>query len=164
MRLLDNEKQLTMNKLQLLFCLLLINSFAFSQNKNEIIEWQKNNPDVIFIEKNDSSTELIEKLDSKGIKYIIFNNEVQESDILNFTTKNSIKSDYYQLRGYNVKMNEAQFVKEWFAIHPDIKVISNSSLANFSSEKIEYYRSIDALFLQGEIITMQDLKNYDNEH
>jgi translation initiation factor IF-2 len=153
-----------MNKLQLLFCLLIINSFAFSQNNNEIIEWQKNNPDVIFIEKNDASNDLIEKLDTKGIKYIIFNNEVQESDILNFTSTNSLKSDYYHLDGFNVRMEEAQFVKEWFASHTDIKVFTKSAILAFSPDQIENYRLIDALILEGEIITMQDLKNYDNEH
>lgn len=164
MRLLDNEKQMIMNKLQLLFCLLIINGFAFSQNNNEIIEWQKNNPDVIFIEKNDASNELIEKLDSKGIKYVIFNNEVKESDILNFTENNSLKSDYYQLDGFNVRNEEAQFVKNWFSTHTDIKVLSKSAIVNFNNDQIEHYRSINALILEGEIITMQDLKNYDNEH
>jgi hypothetical protein len=153
-----------MKKLQFLFCLLIINSFAFSQNNSEIIEWQKNNPDVIFIEKNDVSNELIEKLDSKGIKYIIFNNEVQESDILNFTSKNSIKSEYYQFDGFNVRMEEAQFVKNWFSTHTDIKVFTKSAVANFSNDQFEFYRSINALILEGEIITMQDLKNYDNVH
>jgi hypothetical protein len=149
----------------LLFIFLFYSSFLLrAQEELSVSEWQKNNPDVIFIEKNDASTELIEKLDSKGIKYIIFNNDVQESDILNFTNQNSLKKDYYQFDGFSVRTEEAQFVKNWFSTHTDIKVLTKSAVANFSNDQIEFYRSIDALILDGEIITMQDLKNYENEH
>ncbi|MFN6076861.1 MAG: hypothetical protein ACK46Y_14965, partial [Fluviicola sp.] len=76
----------------LLFIFLFYSSFLLrAQEELSVSEWQKNNSDVVFIEKNDASNELIEKLDSKGIKYIIFNNDVQESDILNFTNQNSLK-------------------------------------------------------------------------
>jgi hypothetical protein len=153
-----------MNKLLLLFCLLIINGFAFSQNNQGIIEWQKNNPDVLIIEKNDASSELIEKLNSKGVKYIIFDNELKETDILNYSNNGSLKKDYYQIDGFNVRMEEAQFVKEWFASHSDIKVFTNSSINEFTSDEIDYYKSINALILEGELITMQDLKNYENEH
>ena len=153
-----------MNNLRLLFCLLIINGFALSQTNNEIKEWQEKNPDVLFLEKNDVTNELIERFNSLGIKYIIFENEIKESDILTFTSNNNLKAGYYQLDGYNVKMEEAQFVKEWFAIHPDIKVISNSVASQLTTDQFNFYKSIDALILEGEIITMKDLKNYDNEH
>ncbi|MFN5984698.1 MAG: hypothetical protein ACK479_14620 [Fluviicola sp.] len=149
----------------LLFIFLFYSSFLLrAQEELSVSEWQKNNSDVVFIEKNDASNELIEKLDSKGIKYIIFNNDVQESDILNFTNQNSLKKDYYQFDGFSVRTEEAQFVKNWFSTHTDIKVLTKSAVANFSNDQIEFYRSIDALILDGEIITMQDLKNYENEH
>ncbi|MFN6084771.1 MAG: hypothetical protein ACK476_07565 [Fluviicola sp.] len=149
----------------LLFIFLFYSSFLLrAQEELSFSEWQKNNSDVVFIEKNDASNELIEKLDSKGIKYIIFNNDVQESDILNFTNQNSLKKDYYQFDGFSVRTEEAQFVKNWFSTHTDIKVLTKSAVANFSNDQIEFYRSIDALILDGEIITMQDLKNYENEH
>lgn len=153
-----------MNNLRLLFCLLIINGFALSQSNNEIKEWQEKNPDILLIEKNDATDELIEQFNSLGIKYIIFENEIKESDILTFTSNISLKVSYYQLDGYNVKMEEAQFVKEWFAGHPDIKVISNSVASQLTSDQFNFYKSIDALILEGEIITMKDLKNYDNEH
>ena len=149
----------------LLFIFLFYSSFLLrAQEELSVSEWQKNNSDVVFIEKNDASNELIEKLDSKGIKYIIFNNDVQESDILNFTNQNSLKKDYYQFDGFSVRTEEAQFVKNWFSTHTDMKVLTKSAVANFSNDQIEFYRSIDALILDGEIITMQDLKNYENEH
>ncbi|MFN6076948.1 MAG: hypothetical protein ACK46Y_15420, partial [Fluviicola sp.] len=72
--------------------------------------------------------------------------------------------DYYQFDGFSVRTEEAQFVKNWFSTHTDIKVLTKSAVANFSNDQIEFYRSIDALILDGEIITMQDLKNYENEH
>ncbi len=98
------------------------------------------------------------------MKYIIFDNELKETDILNYSNNGSLKKDYYQIDGFNVRMEEAQFVKEWFASHYDIKVFTNSSINEFTSDEIDYYKSINALILEGELITMQDLKNYENEH
>lgn len=153
-----------MNNLRLLFCLLIINGSAFAQKNQEIKEWQEKNPNVLFIEKNDASTELIEKMNLLGLQYIVYENELTENDILTFTNNNSLKSDYYQIDGYNVRIEESQFVKEWLASHQDIKILLHSQISQLTPEQISQYQSISALFLEGDIITMNDLKNYDNEH
>ncbi len=153
-----------MKTLQLLLGICFFSSgVGFSQTSSEIAEWQALRSAVFFIEESDASEELIEKLTLSGKQVVIYSQEIKFSDLADIHSPD-LKGGFYQIDGYLVNRSEADFVKNWMGTHQEIKLFTKTAAELLSEEEINAYRSIEALFLLGETITITDLKNYDYAH
>jgi hypothetical protein len=134
-------------------CLFLL-SFSIQAQSNTK-QWKSANPTVLLIEESDVTPDLLKSLEDNKSSYIIYTNELKQSDIENFEA--SLKDNSEQLR---MRESEAEVIKIWFGEHPDVKIIKRSDYNNLNDDKKAIYEGEHALILETDVITLQDIENY----
>ena len=126
---------------------------TYAQSNEE--QWVKINSTVLLIEEADLTPELLNELEEKKTQYIIYSNELKQSDIDIYEA--SLNNSATAFKTANI---QADAIKEWLAKHPDIKIVTRSDYDNCSQDKKAVYETINALILETDEITIQDIENY----
>lgn len=140
-----------------IFC--IISNFSFTQSQ-DLINWQSAHPEVSFIEKSDFIQFTQEEISKLNNNYIVFDDEIQLSDIESFDILSMQQDQPILLANWVIKKSEAQFIKDWLATHADVKIIKNSEYSSLSQNQKNEYQSAHALILSGEILTRADILTY----
>ncbi|MFT5860798.1 MAG: hypothetical protein ACI865_002913 [Flavobacteriaceae bacterium] len=138
------------------FCLLLFNSHS----QRDIAEWQSSHPDVLFIQSDDFNGLSQESLDILKTDYIVYDAEITFEDIRMYENENSNRHDELNPEKYH----EANRIKVWLGMHIGVKVITNSYYAALSIKHKTKFEGPDFILLEGDIITLRDIENYENIH
>ena len=74
------------------------------------------------------------------------------------STEKSTENNQSTLKDKEIQ--EKHYIKNWLGSHPNLKIITHSHYNTLNQEQIEAYQQVQALFLNGEEITMVDIYNY----
>lgn len=148
-----------MKKYQILVLTFFTAFYSFSQ-KNEVENWQKNNPQVEFISQerfNSLSSEELKIL--KKQEYIIFYEQITESDINKYAASkgiNGVNTKQYQSAGK--PKGDAEFIKEWIEQNRDVKILKRSVFNSLQANEQELILNDNKhLILATDEITKEDL-------
>ena len=136
-------------------CSFLFIATGLNAQTNSIHQWIEAHPSVLFVESADASPEFLENLDLNGVDYIIYQEEILESDISTFESKTK------PLDIEALDESEATQIKMWLAEHRDVKIVKHSDFKQLNDTKQALYQSINALILNGETITIEDINEYE---
>lgn len=139
---------------------LFFSMFTFSQNENTVEAWRNSHPSVLIIEQS-TYNEFDETQKSLLKDFILIEDELTINDIQNFELQSKTIA---QLEKPMFLIKDGEFIKNWIAQHPDIKILKQSYFQSLSIEKQNLYEDLGHLILAGEIITKEDLINYNNTH
>lgn len=149
-------------KVALPIAFLAVSQFAISQNL-EVQKWQENNPHVLFIEATDYAELSEQKKALLGSEFIVFNDKISQQDIANYlTSKSDIESTTKSIIDSNSP--NADEVKAWLAKNSDLKIISNDYFSSLNQVEQQVYLEADALIYQGEHLTIEDIRQYNESH
>lgn len=149
-----------MKKYILLMCVAWLQTAyneAFGQSDSRIATWVSTHPSVhIFSEANYNqlSSDFKSKLKDQ---VIVYKNKLTFDDLMAYDELE--KSDVVSSQTV-IKDKDAQIIKNWFVTHPDIKIIKQSEFQSMTEERRTMYQSAEALILNGEYITLEDIANY----
>jgi len=133
--------------------------WGFSQT-DEIAEWQKTHPRVILIEVNDFTPKFEKSLIAQNQDYIVYDYEVSIDQLIAFDSNSYKKSSLIEGKDDD----EKQIIKDWLGENQSIKIVTQSNFENEGKANRDYLMSINALILQGETLTAQDIENYEASH
>lgn len=144
-----------MNKITLFITLFSFSGWVQGQTPAEI---QITQP--AFIHVNDLANFDQEELALLKANYVVFDGELTEEKIHELVSTAAIHKINQGTVGQSLKPVDQQYVKEWLALHPEVKIVTRS-LYSASSENIrnEYDKS-RCLILSGEVVTREDILNY----
>lgn len=149
-----------MNKL--LICLGFLGiAMNLSAQKEEIILFQKLHPEVSFISKDRYLLFSNEEIDLLKNNYVLFDNNIQESDLIEFEGRTGIKPKSTGATN-QTEMSDEQtiYVKIWLANHPQVKIVKHSEYEALSeADKIVYVNN-HCMILIGEVVTITDIDLY----
>lgn len=141
---------------QLILTLLLLSGTTFSQ---DITKWIEQHPHVLLINSKDASTEFLEKLDEASAGYIIYTDEVSSQDI-ELYEQNQFSKGSLEHIDYN--SGDAEFVKMWLALNPEVKIIPHDIFESMSTTEQLSYQSKGSMILDGNVITLSDIERYED--
>lgn len=128
-----------------------------------ITDWQRMHPDVTFIE----ATEFAQMSDDKkaliGDNIIVFNEQIKAVDIEIYEASHQSKSTH-QLTDPKEEADYGEFIKRWRANHSDVKIVRRSHFNAMDPAKQALYVETGAMILQNELITYQDIIDYESTH
>lgn len=130
---------------------------AFGQSDSRIAAWVSTHPSVhIFSEANYNqlSSDFKSKLKDQ---VIVYKNKLTFDDLMAYDELE--KSDPVSSQTA-IKTKDAQIIKNWLGTHPDIKIIKQSEFQTMTEERQTMYQSAEALILNGEYLTIEDIANY----
>lgn len=140
-----------MKKLLLPFiCFFGFISLGSAQTSTEIQFWQSKNPDKILMKQSVFNQLTLEKQEKISNKVVFLENLTQE--FLSSVNKSASSP----LTG----IEEEAFIKEWLALHPEIKIVNRSVFMTADSQQQEAYLNLNCMILKGEEITVEDIENY----
>lgn len=143
-----------------LFSTLLLVALPLIGLSQDIASWQQTHPQILFIEVNDLNHMEDDVIASLGDNVIIYQEEITYSDIEAFEFQS--KSNSQEAEVINGKDDaELQFIKEWMARNPDIKLIKRSYFDSLDAARKKVYKQPNALILIGERITSKDIHLYE---
>ena len=132
----------------------------FSQKENAI-EFQKNNSDLSFISKETFNSFSTEEVSMLKDKYIVFENEIENIDLSNYTTPTSFKSASSDpILGTDESNNVFNELKIWTALHPTVTIIKRSDFNDLSNANKQMYLDNHYLILIGDTLTFLDTQLY----
>lgn len=138
-----------------LFLIGLFFSASFAQQS--VQEWQESHPNVLFIESSDYNA--LSENDQSFLKdFIVYNTEISIEDIQLYESEN-LKST---VELTPEKISEGNEIKNWLGVHNGVKVIPNSYYAPLSDKDKTRFQNSNFLVLEGEVITLRDIENYEN--
>lgn len=137
-----------------LILLLIFSLGAFISQSQSIQDWQKKHPDILLINEVDATENYIQILDKKGIQYIVYSGDININAI-EVATSSTAKSSIYSLND-----PKADDIKNWIALHSDVKILTQSTFQSLDSLTKQFYLEINALIMSGELLTMEDIRNY----
>jgi hypothetical protein len=147
----------------LVYCLFAFSYCTFSQQEtlSEVSVWINEHPDIIFIEENNLQNFSKEELAKFSGKYIVFNNEIHEQDILKYDPAYLDKTlDNKEPHSSKKEVTTQDQVKMWLDKNAHVKIVKRSEyLAESSAVQTEYIGN-KCLILRGERITIEDVNNY----
>lgn len=137
-------------------------SFCSFGQQHEIQAWQKAHPDVTFINQDDLDQFSEKDLNRIG-KYIIYTDEIQLQDIEYYEAQKTNEVNDSQFI-FDARDSEAAYIKTWISEHLDIKILKASYFSQLDSESQERYINSSAMILNGELVTVKDIYNYESNH
>lgn len=147
------------------YLLILIGFFfvnlSYSQEIN-IPEWQKTHPEVLFMEQETYSLLSEEQLDKIGQSIIVFNVEIQESDIKTYLTQKSSK--LHPNAQFDYSDPNAEFIKQWIGQNKHITIISLQDFNALSMIDRAKLNENNTLVFDGDFLTLNDIEGYEESH
>lgn len=140
----------------LFFFFLLLSGTTLSQ---DITTWIEQHPHVLLINSRDASTEFLEKLNEASAGYIIYTDEVTSQDIELYEQNQFAKGQSEHL---DYKSGDAEFVKMWLALHPDVKIIPHDIYESMSTTEQLSYQTNGSMILDGNVITLADIERFED--
>ena len=148
----------------LLFSFVLLGFSLFSQKNEAISNWIQKNQDVVFIESENLANFSEFEIKKLSNRFIVFNSEIKESDILDFEKKNGIfhesVTEHQTVTVEKESTNPKIQVLNWLNANSEIKIVTQSEFQSADSFAKEEYISKKCMILSGESITIEDIKNY----
>ena len=132
---------------------------CYSQ-QSEIADWQKKHPHILFVEQADYTPEFKAQLESLNREVIVYTDEITMDVINSYTSVFQEKTTLSNA----VRIEDLDAIKVWLSQNQDLKIVPRSV---FNSESESYQNEIlesDALVLQGEKITLEDIEIYEATH
>jgi hypothetical protein len=127
-----------------------------------VAEWQKTHPEILFIEQETYNSFSEEQLNKLGQDIIVFNHEIQESDIKSFLTQKSSK--LHPNAQFDYSDPNADYIKQWIGLNKHIPIISLQEYNTLSMEERYKLNEKDALVFDGDFLTLNDIEEYEESH
>jgi hypothetical protein len=151
-----------MGKLYLITGFVFVLAFTSSAQNTEVSDWVASHPSVNFINENKLHHFSADDLALMDGKYIVFQGEITEKDIVAFDPSYLDKKDHNgpDEISVNTKFDKATYVKIWQANNPSVKIVKRSDY-NMSdpSTQLEYVNR-GCLILIGDVVTKEDIDLY----
>lgn len=144
-----------MKKTLLLLTASIAVTASYAQKNNEIASWMSQHPTAYVISEANYDKMSQARKDQLQDRIIVYKNEITIEQLV----------AYAPLKSTNVQPDPARDsdlaeIKEWLALHPDVKIIQRSQYNSMTNADQTMYQEIHALILVGEAIAVQDIRNY----
>ena len=149
-----------MRKSLLLISLLSVSN-AFSQQVDNLSSWQKTHPQVVVIEKLDYTHLTDEQKLILGENLIIFDKEFTQADIEKYEANKLNQSDVSRTQ---ISEEDAGEIKTWLHFHPDVKILHREYYDSLSAIDRELYDAHEVVIIEGKVLTIQDIENYESQN
>jgi hypothetical protein len=147
-------------KYLLIFLSAGIFSVVCHAQQNEIADWQKKHPTVLFVEQSDYTIEFQQQLAPLNREVIVYQGEITMEDINSYAAAHQEKSTIFSVE----REEDLEAIKIWLSEHPDLKIVARSVFLAQLQKEQDFLIGSDAMILQGEKITLQDIENYEATH
>jgi len=145
-----------MRKWILLLALSNLNHYAKGQTTTEINQWIAQHPKVHLMSEGN-----YQKLSEEHRKQFKDHILVYQEHI---TLDQLMKYDELEKSSNAIavtsKDSDASEIKEWLGLHPGVKVVTQSQFTAMTPQRQSIYEQAHSLILAGEVITVQDIRNY----
>jgi|GEM_PF-6173200 len=125
---------------------------TFAQEETTIQQWQSAHPATQLITTERYTTLSEEEKQLLGTNYILFTGTVTMAQLLEATPADQPFSP--------ANPEEAQFIKDWIAAHPEVQIIPKSHYLRANEEERSEFEQANAMILEGETVTLNDVINY----
>ena len=129
---------------------------SFSQNNSEVARWTANHPNVYIISYDNFQKMSEARKEQLKDQIIVFQGELKMEQLVAYSAEKSLDEPGTALS----KDQDSQELKDWLAAYSDVKIIKRSVFDNMNVEDQTMYLQQHALILSGEVITVQDIRNY----
>lgn len=140
--------------------LLYLSAFLCTLNttaQESVERWQEIHPDVLFFEQSVYDALSNEQQARLGDHIILYTETITLKDIQQYelNTNLAVKSTTIGIEELN-----SDEIKHWIGTHQDVKIITQSYFTSLTPADQLIYKQNGALVLEGELITLNDIKNY----
>lgn len=149
-----------MQKSLLLISLLSVSN-VFSQHTDDLSSWQNSHPQVVVIEKLDYAHLTDEQKLLLGENLIIFDKEFTQADIEKYETD---KLNHPDVSRTFISEENASEIKTWLYFHPDVKIVYRDYYDSLSIADKELYDAHGVVIIEGKVLTIQDIENYESQN
>lgn len=132
-----------------------------AQNQEELYAFQQNHPEISFYELSDYNN--LSSVEKKllGDKVVIYENDILQSNYADLNSTLDLKTNQ-TLQQENDSFTEV--IKVWLANNQDVKIVPQSMYLEGNQAMRDEYLQNDCMILLGELITIEDIKNYQLTH
>lgn len=149
-----------MQKTLLLISLLSVSN-VFSQQVDDLSSWQNNHPQVVVIEKLDYDHLTDDQKLILGENLIIFDKEFTQADIEKYESNKLNQSDVSRT---HISEEDASEIKTWLHFHSDVKIVHREYYNSLSTADQEQYDAHGVVIIEGKVLTIQDIENYESQN
>lgn len=142
--------------------LLVLISYCLHSQEDSIEDWQQVHPNILFFEAQDFALLSSDQQSKLGENIIVFDTKITWKDITSFELR-TMPSDS-EMRAKNPDSYIGSTVKFWLADHPEVKIIPRSYYDALDVDQQAVYQNTNALILDGEHITLEDIQRYEEIH
>jgi hypothetical protein len=133
----------------------LLGTVSYGQQSVE--DWQRNHPHVLLIEKSDFN--LLSENDLSYLKsYIVYDTEIGIDDLQSYEAEISKSRTLISPKD----ATDGDAIKMWLGEHQGLKIITNSYYTALSEKEKTIFQNSGVILLEGEIITLKDIENYED--
>lgn len=136
--------------------LMLLSTQLFSQDQAKLLAWQQSNPTALVM-TYERFAELDADVQEKIAATVVFVEDMWIEQSKEFT---SSASALHTTAYTEEQVGDAQFIKEWLATHPEVKIVKRSEYEAEETSIREIYDAPHILVLIGEEITKEDILNF----
>lgn len=140
------------------FAAVFLMSVNYVSAQDQIQNWQLKNPNVLFIEVSD-----LDEFDTKiknDQNTIVYYGEISIEDIESYENRvgQSTKQNYSIVSDTET----ADYVKQWIGENQDVDIVKRSLFESLNEVQQLDFINTDALIMQGEVLTITDIQDYEN--
>lgn len=132
---------------------------SFSQDQS-ISSWQEKHPTVIFVEVNDIDNFNTNEWQLFNDHVIVYSDQITQQDLNSYELQSKLLSGNNDL-----PKEDAQFIKEWRARNPGLKIITQTYYNQLDdARKAVYHNNKKVIILSSDQLTIKDILNHENNH